>query len=39
LKKAAAKVNMSYGLNEKIANAIIKASEEVHNIFLFKIFD
>ena len=37
LKKAAAKVNMLYGLDEKIANVIIKASDEVQNIFGLKI--
>ena len=29
LKKAAAKVNLEFGLDEKIANAIISASDEV----------
>lgn len=29
LKKCAAKVNLKYGLSEKIANAIISASNEV----------
>jgi hypothetical protein len=30
LKKAAAKVNMAYGLDEKLANVIVKAAEEVY---------
>jgi fumarate hydratase class II len=29
LKKAAAKVNMEYGLDEKIGDAIIKAADEI----------
>lgn len=29
LKKAAATVNLTYGLDEKIGNAIIKAADEV----------
>ncbi len=33
LKKAAAKVNMTYGLNEKIADAIMNACDEVFDLF------
>jgi fumarate hydratase class II len=29
LKKASAQVNMTYGLDEKVGNAIIKAADEV----------
>ena len=35
LKKASAQVNMTYGLDEKVGNAIIKAADEVSSPDLF----